>query len=179
MFDFPFMHVEDYGFHEFRSLNGRVRVRFRWEPPHSLTGVSPVSLTWPRASRYPVARRLGDGPVQAFPVVAVTQGDDTARLAELLDGAVTVGLVHSPWACRIKECQIPEFQIVHVTGFPRETTEHTSIQTYRWDLECVPADPAQVGEVPTWTWGDIEARYATWGEVEATHATWAGVEEGP
>ena len=177
MFDFPFMHVEDYGrSHEFRSLNGRVRVPFRWEPPHSVSGQGHVSLVVPDGAFFGVARSSG-ARVQAFPVKAVTQGDDTAKLLALLKSEVTVGLVHSSWVCRAKGCQIPEFQIIHVTGYPRETTGHTRIQTYEWDLSCVPADPAQVGEVPTRTWGDLEAAHSTWGDAESAYGTWADAEE--
>lgn len=175
--DFPFMHVEDFGeAHEFRSLNGRVRVRFRWEPPHEIGGVSPVSLVWPRGASFPVARTTN--PVsQGFQINAVTVGDDTAVLARLLAENPVVGVVHTPWVCQIRECQIPEFQIVHVTAFPREMTGHVVTQTYRWALDCTPADPGLVGPVHEWMWGDVDDRWETWAGVETAHGTWAGVED--
>ena len=104
-------------------------------------------------------------------MTAFTSGDWTAKLLDLLESETVVGLVHSQWVCEAKQCQIPEFQIVHVTGFPRETTAHTSIQTFQWELECVPVDPASIGPVHTWTVDDVRAEFASATAVPATFAS--------
>ena len=177
--DFPFMHVEDFGSHEFRSLNGRDRVRFRWAPPHSVDGDAEASLVYPLGARFPVVRRNGQPRAGSFSVTAFTSGDWTAKLLDLLETETVVGLVHSRWVCEAKQCQIPEFQIVHVTGFPRETTAHTTIQTFQWELECVPVDPASIGPVVMWSWQDLDEDVTTWAQAQTDYGTWAGVEDGP
>lgn len=159
--EMPWALLGDFDQHELRALNGKIRVPFRWEPPHRVEGQSPVSLVWPSGSRFPVSRSTV-AIAQPFQVTAVTTGEDTARLRELLEAGFAVGLYHSLFVCDIEDCDIPEFQVVHVDAFPRSRTDRTDIQATRWDLSVVPADPAFVEVPPVDPWSDLLADQEAW-----------------
>ncbi|MBM9432334.1 hypothetical protein [Flaviflexus equikiangi] len=160
----PWALLGDIDQHELRALNGKTRIPFRWEPPHRVDGQSPVSLVWPYSSRFPVSRST-TAIAQPFQVTAVTTGEDTRRLLDLLEAGYPVGLYHSLFVCDIEDCDIPEFEVVYVDSFVRSRTDRTDVQSTRWELSLVPADPAYVEVPPGAPWSDLLADQDAWGAI--------------
>lgn len=170
----PFFDMDDRGVHEIASLSGRVRVPFKWLLPHEVTDDAQVSATYPIGARYPVLRRSGKSRYGRFTVHAVTTGQDTTVLKNLLSEDYPVGLAHSLLACQTEECDIPARLAVQVMSWTRSREDTGSLQRTVWTLDVLPVDESLI-DVPVSTWWDVAEDFNTWYEPVAVYDSWHGV----
>ena len=161
---FPAEMLSDNGMHEFRSLKGDVRIPFKWLGDHPVEGQTGRVFVWPSGAAFPVSYRRAGIRVQPWSLEAITVGEDSQALFNLLSSGQPVGVYHSPAECNVDGCTIPVFQPVWVTAFPSVRADLGEVARRRWSVDVVPADRAQIGEVAASDWGDV-ARLGDWGAV--------------
>lgn len=157
--------------HEIRSLDGRVRVPFKWLGTHPVSGESGLVLVYPAGARFPVVRRR-PARAQAWSLEAVTVGEHSTVLAGLLEAGDPVGVYHAKEACHATGCLIPEFQVVWVSAYPSERSDIDRVARRVWRLALVPADEAAIGPVGGFLWEDVGRQWDTWGGMQAANSSW-------
>ena len=173
---FPAESLPDSGRHEFRSLKGDVRVPFKWLGEHTVGGESGLVFMWPSGASYPVTHRRAGRRVQAWKLEAVTEREASQALFDLLRVGGPIVVMHSPRACQVPDCAIPEFQTVWVDSFPSVRADVGELARRRWTLDLVPASPTQIGTVAAVDWSDVDRRYTSW--VGLAGRTWTQISEG-
>lgn len=167
---FPAQKIHSEG-HEIRSLDGRVRVPFKWLGTHPVSGEAGLVFIYPAGARFPVVRRR-PGREQPWSLEAVTTGAHSTALAGLLEAGGPVGVYHAKEACHAAGCQIPEFQVVWVSAYPSERSDIDRVARRVWRFEMVPADESAIGPVGGFLWEDVAAQWGTWGGMQAVNASW-------
>lgn len=157
--------------HEIRSLDGRVRVPFKWLGDYPVTGDAGLAFIYPHGAKFPVVRRR-ESRAQSWMLEAVTVGADSTRLAGLLETGAPVGVYHAQAACHAVGCQIPAFQTVWVAAYPSQRSDIDRLARRAWKLELVPADVDAIGDVGGFQWADVATQWDTWGGMQAANASW-------
>lgn len=173
---FPAESLPDRGRHEIRSLKGDVRIPFKWLGEHAVGGESGRVFMWPSGASYPVTHRRAGRRVQAWKLEAVTEREASRQLFDLLQAGGPIVVMHSQQACQAPDCAIPQFQTVWVESFPSVRVDAVQVARRRWDLDLVPASPAQIGAVAAFDWDDVNSRYRSWSTMVGK--TWTQISEG-